>query len=315
LQGFLQTLEDCNCAASRTTTGASSPWEVAFQATYSGVAADCCRPQGKNRVHKFRNKAVEVWEYMENMVNEHGHTPAHPLFSMALRQLEAYRSVHVRGKKRGRPSKKMLLPDWPTNTVKPVLPSGEQRSFVRSYAGHGGGVNRAALVATAAVASPPSATTASAAYNNNTYTAAPPPAAFATSMSLEALWRQSLYRLEQVIRSAHPTIPKLPSPLHYTHALGEYLHQVTQQAATSAHPAMLPTILEGLDALRQAEQENSVMKSIEFTYREVLKKYLQLINPALDHQRANKRAKTTGEKDHDKAANGPSPDELKDTSL
>lgn len=103
--------------------------------------------------------------------------------------------------------------------------------------------------------------------------------------------------------AAQSMAPKLPSPLqemhrikiqlqhrddgellgvlepYYSEAVGNYLSQMTNQANNSAHPAMLPTVLEGLDTLLQVQQEPSLENSIRYTYKTVFQSYLKLINP------------------------------------
>lgn len=65
---------------------ATNPWYKAFDLVYSGVAADCSVPTGKNRFHKFKDKIVELWTAMETEAPDD-----HPLKARALQQLALYR--------------------------------------------------------------------------------------------------------------------------------------------------------------------------------------------------------------------------------
>jgi hypothetical protein len=114
------------------------------------------------------------------------------------------------------------------------------------------------------------------------------------------LWQRGMGRLERILSSQQP--PKLPSPLqelyvlktraedpaeiallepYFKDALRDHLRLISQQAEMSSHAAMLPGILEGLDQLRQLDNEPTIDASIQYTYRTVLDKYLKLINPTM----------------------------------
>ena len=47
---------------------ADTPWADAFEAIYQTVASDYALPQGKNRLHKFKEKMVELWSAMQGEV-------------------------------------------------------------------------------------------------------------------------------------------------------------------------------------------------------------------------------------------------------
>ena len=45
-----------------------TPWADAFETIYQTVASAYALPQGKNRLHKFKEKMVELWCAMQGEV-------------------------------------------------------------------------------------------------------------------------------------------------------------------------------------------------------------------------------------------------------
>lgn len=265
----MDVLESTNCAAYPAASSAN-PWSEAFQRTYAGVASQCSEPTGKNRHHKFKDKVVEIWEGMEVEVLQKRQSIAHPLYGMAMKQLKTYRSVSA--DKSLRSSGKKLPPVRSANRKRPDAKSA---------------------------ASP--------------FVLAQPEGLSDTSFVTANDFRAVIDRLETSISFSKQT-PTLPSPLeelhrivmrttepeelemlqpHYRDALGKYLNQVAQQAASSSHPGMLPAILEGLQFLRSSFRfdspvaESGLLNSIQYTYRQVLSRYLHLSNPTLSPEQEN----------------------------
>ena len=54
--------------ASFTTAAENTPWHRAFTELYETVATEHALPQGKNRLHKFKEKMVELWNAMDSEV-------------------------------------------------------------------------------------------------------------------------------------------------------------------------------------------------------------------------------------------------------
>lgn len=48
---------------------ADTPWSDAFEAIYHTVASEYALPQGKNRLHKFKEKMIELWSAMQGEVS------------------------------------------------------------------------------------------------------------------------------------------------------------------------------------------------------------------------------------------------------
>ena len=289
-------MESSNCAACPAANASEwNPWQQAFDRIYnSSIANDISLPAGKNRLHKFKEKIVELWNAMELAVNEGRQSTAHPLYSMAMKQLEVYQSVsvtHVR--KRGRPKKNTSLLYSPH----PTTPNS----------------NTAWTTPTTA-ASLPQATTD-----------APPNLAATPNLLLQqqqqqqhqqavlTTIKQSFTRLEQLLQpNAAASSKLLPSPLqelwqlklrssveeihqvepYYNDALGQYLSSINMQIRSTATPDLLPNILKALDQLRSSPHNQAQAQSIQFAYKSCLQKYLQLVNPNLHRQLVAKKRRT-----------------------
>lgn len=87
MSGVLDAMDGANAsAAAAASHKATNPWYKAFDLVYSGVAADCSVPTGKNRFHKFKDKIIELWTAMETEAPDD-----HPLKPRAMQQLNQYR--------------------------------------------------------------------------------------------------------------------------------------------------------------------------------------------------------------------------------
>lgn len=263
---------------------------MAFEATYNGVGAGFAKPSGKNRFHKFKTKVVSLWEAMEQQVRHGFQSSTHPLYRLAAKQLEVYRSVSmpVRPGKRGRPKRSEREAWLMQNRIAQVAAAsgGSQADAIDIFDPEGVGI--AASTATTIPSLVKSPTRGAVSMGNE----------IKLSRQLIQQWTQSVNRLEVALSRSQP--PVLPSPLHelhqiklrtvhpgewellqphYADALGKYLTQASSQATTSAHPQMLPSLLSGLDILRSGETDAANLSSINFAYRTVLIKYLDLTNP------------------------------------
>ncbi|CAB9521910.1 expressed unknown protein [Seminavis robusta] len=70
-------------------------WYQVFHSVYGGIAADSCSvPQGKNRYHKFKDKIVELWRYMA-VTDAPEHDINGRLWKMGRTQWEMYKSLLV----------------------------------------------------------------------------------------------------------------------------------------------------------------------------------------------------------------------------
>jgi len=248
----------------------------------------------------------------ESEIADKKQSSAHPLYALGMKQLETYRSV----------AKTVLEPTTPT----PEKPSGKRAASTSSSkaaaaAGKAGGAASAAAPPAAAQPARKKARTSEAAAAGVGGNGGVP------SSELLRVIQHGFARLENL--AAQQLAPKLPSPLqemhrvrlqllqredtdllasldpYYSEAVGNYLSQVTGQANNSAHPAMLPTVLEGLDTLLQAPQDAGVASSIRYTYRIVFQSYLKLINPRLStggestQTRTTRRSRAHKSDDHD----------------
>ena len=225
---------------------------------------------------------------------------AHPLYALAMRQLEAYRSV---AKEEDRDRRKIKR----SSTGEDAANDDESESGSAGVGSSKRKKKRARTTKSAAVSAPLDDDDA---INEGVGQAGDDKAAVANAspvnsndqvVSVLQQCQISFERLEELTLQKLP--PKLPSPLqelhrlylqarrngdtderflinkHYKEEVGQYLSQVTQQANNSAHPALLPSILEGLDVLRHNPPPD-LSPSIRFTYKHVLNTYLRLIHPA-----------------------------------
>jgi hypothetical protein len=298
LAALLENVENSGCAA-MISSGANSPWQVAFDATFSGIAATfSSKPVGKNRCQKFRKKTVQIWEAMERAIRLGEKSETHPLYRLAMKQLATYRSLATPTAtgKRGRP-RKVDQESWL-----------QQARHVAGLSACVPDMYGTATTSTTTAASVSTTTTPRMVDANRGVTSSTGKDVHFANLNNAMLdvWKSSLLRLETAL--AKNQAPVLPSPLHelhqiksrttnpeelellephYQHALGNFLTQAATQAATSAHPAMLPSLLEGLDALRQqVPHDQATLTSIQYTYTNVLRTYLQLLHPSLPNAAA-----------------------------
>jgi len=250
---------------------------IAFETVYGSVATDCHLPQGKNRHHKFKDKVVEVWHAMEGEMGEKKH---HPLYQLGMKQLNTYRTVAKTLEGGG------SNPSTPSKPAAKRAPSSAKGSTSAEkpsvVGGTSSGSRRKSRLTTA----------------TSSRSVAPDSGQLTELMKI---CDQGFMRLESISSQQLP--PKLPSPLqelhrmkmqlqqrddvellnliepYYGDAVGAHLNQVSHQAKNSAHPAMLPTVLEGLDTLLNAKQDASLEASIRYTYKVVFQSYLSLVNP------------------------------------
>lgn len=275
---------------------------TAFDMVYATVATDCHLPLGKNRHHKFKDKIVELWNAIEQEVLSKNQSATHPLYALGIKQLDLYRSVAKASLEKKKVKDESEDPDVPSEAapvvavVAPVIPPPLPIQSPRKKA-------RKGSVVTVSSSSAP----VPASVVPNTYG------------ELAQAVRKGFQRLESLTIQQIP--PKLPSPLHELHrlhlqldgelaatlepyyrdAIGAYLTQVTHQANNSAHPAMLPTVLDGLETLLQAQEpHSSIAKSIRYTFKHVLQAYLKLLNPRLITAEANQGKRKS--KDDDSSA-------------
>ena len=271
---------------------------------------------------------------MEQQVQHGFQSAAHPLYSLAAKQLQTYRTVSmpVRPGKRGRPKKSERDAWLLQNRLAATSTADHNGDDVQVFDPSGLGSPRATTNATGGGGGT-SAGTAPTMSSTTTASLKPPPrAAGVTAGRASAAggnavltpavlqqWTTSFARLETLLARNQP--PVLPSPLHELHeikvrttdssemelirpyyddALGKFLTQASTQATNSAHPQMLPNLLQGLDTLRagvlrEERPQVSTLASINFTYKTVLAKYLELTNPTVASSNARKRKSTSGE--------------------
>jgi hypothetical protein len=289
LQGVLQALETSACATQPVAT-TNNAWMTAFHNVYSEVATDCHLPQGKNRHHKFKDKMVELWYALEEEImdtTKPSATTAHPLYALGIRQLDTYRSVARDTDNDMAKKRKVVAQHLPKQS-----PS---RKKIRMGHPHG----TMAMLPLGGMHGVPTNGTMPRDYN--------PRDMSAVLLRVDAL-QSTLIRLEQ--SSMQQVAPKLPSPLmelhrikmmgpnendwymmrsQYAKSVGAFLEQATQQANNSNHPALLPTLLEGLELLKRYNMDDEgISASINYTYTHVLKLYLKLINPHCDLEHMSK---------------------------
>lgn len=227
-----------------------------------------------------------------------------------MKQLETYRSV---AKNAATPGEKS-----------PKRPTGGKGSSVPSSAGGGGAAGGTAADKTGGSSAAASGGGAQQPARKKTRASAAAAAAASATTNvsnsqlgdLARIMKQGFSRLENLATLQMP--PKLPSPLHemhrirsqlqqrddtdllaflepyYSEAVGNHLAQVTSQANNSAHPAMLPTVLEGLDTLLQGSHDTQLESSIQYTYKIVFKTYLKLSNPNVTAAAGNAEPQSSG---------------------
>lgn len=298
LSGILTALEQANCASEPIATS-SNGWMQAFNAVYETVATDCHLPQGKNRHHKFKDKIVELWNEMEKEVNSKNASMSHPLYALGMKQLDTYRSVAR-------------------------LSSEKAKRSSMGVKGSGDSVSESVTEKEPARKKPrktiTTTTTMMTTVNGGS----------GEQPALIQVMQKGFATLEHLALQQLPQ--RLPSPLHdlyklrrhaltsknldtltsldpyYSDAVGTYLSQVTSQANSSAHPAMLPGVLEALELLQQMPSHSAQLdESIKYTYKHVLQAYLKLLNPRLENSRLTLESRRKANKKND--------NELKDDEL
>jgi hypothetical protein len=95
LKSVIEALEASNCASFSTSTS-DTPWLNAFDVIYGTIAREFSVPVGKNRLHKFKTKMVELWTAMDREVKLGHSSIADPVYKMALKQWEIHQSVKDR---------------------------------------------------------------------------------------------------------------------------------------------------------------------------------------------------------------------------
>jgi hypothetical protein len=233
-ESVIEALEASNCASFSMAT-ADTPWNTAFDVIYGTVAREFSMPVGKNRLHKFKTKMIELWIAMEREAKLGHRSSADPVYKMALKQWEIHQSVN-----KDRPSRsheKTVIvriggeddDDDDGSDVGGEGTSQEQQQAVTS----GGAVTRGRSRMLRS--------------NNNVVI----PDDLAESL------RHSITRLEHMISSSGLVPPRLPSPLHelvrikdqmdpsefrtlvqptYEREVIRHLEVVMTQAHNSAHP-------------------------------------------------------------------------------
>jgi hypothetical protein len=256
---------------------------------------------GKNRLHKFKTKMVELWTAMDREIKLGHRSIADPVYKMALKQWEIHQSVKDRLRSQEKTVVVRIGGDDGSDTGGG---DGEATSPINS----GGGAGQAQHQQV-------------------------PPFAKKSSRNIimpddlaESL-RHSITRLEHMVASSGLVPPKLPSPLHelvrikdqmdpsefrrlveptYEREVIRHLEVVMTQAHNSAHPGtslrvvllfshtnhaltyvcrfllgLLPTILDGVDTLKRIPgHRQAIIKSIDRAYTSILKIYINLLGAA-----------------------------------
>lgn len=96
LQGVLHSVQAHQAHQQLKASGTEdNAWFQVFHAVYGGFASDSCSvPQGKNRYHKFKDKIVELWRYM-SVTEAPDHDINGRLWKMGRAQWEMYKSLLV----------------------------------------------------------------------------------------------------------------------------------------------------------------------------------------------------------------------------
>jgi hypothetical protein len=223
-----------NCASFSTAT-TDTPWLNAFDDIYGTTAREFSVPVGKNRLHKFKTKMIELWTAMESAVKLGHRSIADPVYKMALKQWEIHQSVKDR--------------PWSKEKTVIVRIGGDDGSDT------GGGDGKATSPFNNAGRAQQQQGPADSGGN------APRLAKKSRNMimpdDLAESLRHSISRVEHMLNSSGLVPPKLPSPLHelvrikdqmdpidfrrlveptYERELIRHLEVVMTQAHNSAHP-------------------------------------------------------------------------------
>ncbi|KAL7576264.1 hypothetical protein ACA910_018092 [Epithemia clementina (nom. ined.)] len=336
LRQVIDIVEVNECAAFPMAT-ADTPWADAFEAIYQTVASDYALPQGKNRLHKFKEKMIELWSAMQGEVTLGVKSDAHPIYRTALKQWKLHQSV-MRDKTKA--------VSTPTTAAGPAnregggdtsdqemadTPAAQQRP--RKKAKSTGESRKSTATATPAVTTPVEPEVQ---VINTAASSTPANLANLVTMPGEMMesWMKSLSRLELMLTASGLLPQRLPSPLYELHRLkiqipeaefdnkarniydkeiGRYLAHVTAQCRTSSQPGYLPHLLEGVDVLRRSPQSPAVKKSLDYTHKTLMSKYLKLIAKEYNTKEGNttniKEAKesNTSNKDNKESNNDSKP--------
>lgn len=280
LRQIIDIVETNQCAAFPTAT-AETPWSDAFETIYKTVASDYALPQGKNRLHKFKEKMVELWGAMQSEVTLGVKSEAHPIYRTALKQWKLHQSVVKERDNEKKAAAAAAVP--PTPLEETGMSDGEgdddhQRPRKKSRQ------SEARRIANGPDNVEP---------NNTTQNMV------AVPFEMMDSWQRSLSRLENMLTACGLLQQKLPSPLYELHRLktqmpeadfdskvlpayeqeiGRHLAQVTAHCRTTSQPGILPHLIEGIEVLRQSPQSAAMKKSLDYTHKTALTKYLKLIS-------------------------------------
>jgi len=290
LRQVIEILETNQVAAYPMATN-DTPWSEAFDTLYSTVATEYALPQGKNRLHKFKEKMVELWSAMQGEVTLGIKSEQHPIYRMAIKQWKNHQTVMKDKSKLPQPVQlaAAIAQTARANAANEAGMEGEgdqnddrPRKKTRLTDARRGGPK---------AASPDSPSRTGPISSQQRIVAMPE--------ELVEAWQNSLSRLESMLTASGLLQPKLPSPLYELHRLktqmaltefdakvrttyekeiGRYLAHCSAQCRNASQPGYLPQILEGLEILRQTPQSAAIRKSIDFSHKSALTKYLKLVN-------------------------------------
>lgn len=258
LSGTILLLHDCNCASYRS-AASENPWARAFKEFYDSVASEYSRPSGKNRIHKFKAKMVELWKAMEMELESGDKSRSDPIYSMALRQYRRYNSVLSNPElESNRPFPSTDPSNSRTANTEPPPPQPELTEMDRM---------RKSLLRLERM------------MTQNGWAQPKLPSPLNELQHLKEQMTQ-----QQFDTSVRPT---------YEREIGKYLTGVHTQARFSNSPAYLPGVLDGIDVLRYTPQPSAVAWTLKSTYDYVLNKYMKLLN-GTDTSEARKRKRGDG---------------------